>query len=206
MTPSARAGIGIYVPGTTVLHRTPAGVKLLFLVAAAAVVAVLHGWVASLTAFGVAVGLLAWAGAGPRMVARSIRGLLVMAVLLGAWQVWQSGWPRAVETVGDLLALALLATVLTVTTRVDDLLDAITRGLRPFRVVGVNAEKVALAFSLTIRTIPLTADLAREAQQAASARGLERSFRARLVPFVIRAVAHAHATGAALHARGLADD
>jgi len=198
--------LGQYVPGDTPLHRMPAGIKLLLLFAGGVVVALLHGWVASVIAFGVATALLAWAGAGPRTVARSIRGILIVTGLVGVWQVWQSGWPRAVETVGDLLALALLATVLTVTTRVDDLLDAITRGLRPFRRVGVNPEKVALAFSLTIRTIPLTADLAREAQQAAAARGLERSFRARLVPFVIRAVAHAQATGAALHARGLADD
>ena len=198
--------VGNYVPGRSLLHRAPAGAKLLLLIAAAVVVAVLHGWIASLAVLVVAATLLAWAGAGPLVVVRSIRAIAVVAVLLGVWQVWQFDWQHAVETVGDLLALVLLAAVLTTTTRVDDLLDAITRALRPLRVVGVNAEKVALAFSLTIRTIPLTADLAREAQQAASARGLERSFRARLVPFVIRAVAHAHATGAALHARGLADD
>jgi len=201
-----RTPVGQYVPGRTLLHRTPAGAKLLLLVAAAVVVAVLHGWIASLAALAVAAALLAWAGAGPLIVMRSMRGIAVVAVLLGAWQVWQLDWQHAVETVGDLLALVLLASVLTTTTRVDDLLDAITRALRPLRVVGVNPEKVALAFSLTVRTIPLTGQLAREAQQAAAARGLERSFRARLVPFVIRVVAHAHATGAALHARGLADD
>jgi biotin transport system permease protein len=107
--------------------------------------------------------------------------------------------------VGDIVALVLLATVLTATTRVQDILDAITTGLRPLRRVGVDADRVALTFALTIRAIPATLELAAETRQAAQARGLERSLRARLVPFVIRVVARAHETGAALHARGVGD-
>lgn len=197
--------IGDYQSGTTLLHRLPAGVKLLAMLAAAVATVVARGWVASLVALGIAAALLAWSGAGLRVTLTALRGVAIAVVLLFAWQTWQHGWPRAVETVGDIVALMLLATVLTVTTRVQDLLDAITAGLRPLRRVGVDADRVALAFALTIRAIPATLDLARETRQAAQARGLERSLRARLVPFVIRVVARAHETGAALHARGVAD-
>lgn len=197
--------IGDFQPGTTLLHRLPAGVKLLAMLAAAVATVVVRGWVASLVALGIAAALLAWSGAGLRVTLTALRGVAIAVVLLFAWQTWQRGWPRAVETVGDIVALMLLATVLTVTTRVQDLLDAITAGLRPLRRVGVDADRVALAFALTIRAIPATLDLARETRQAAQARGLERSLRARLVPFVIRVVARAHETGAALHARGVAD-
>jgi biotin transport system permease protein len=197
--------IGDFQPGTTLLHRLPAGVKLLAMLAAAVATVVVRGWVASLVALGIAAALLAWSGAGLRVTLTALRGVAIAVVLLFVWQTWQHGWPRAVETVGDIVALMLLATVLTVTTRVQDLLDAITAGLRPLRRVGVDADRVALAFALTIRAIPATLDLARETRQAAQARGLERSLRARLVPFVIRVVARAHETGAALHARGVAD-
>lgn len=197
--------IGDFQPGTTLLHRLPAAVKLLAMLAAAVATVVVRGWVASLVALGIAAALLAWSGAGLRVTLTALRGVAIAVVLLFAWQTWQRGWPRAVETVGDIVALMLLATVLTVTTRVQDLLDAITAGLRPLRRVGVDADRVALAFALTIRAIPATLDLARETRQAAQARGLERSLRARLVPFVIRVVARAHETGAALHARGVAD-
>lgn len=197
--------IGDYRPGTTWLHRLPAGAKLLALFAIGIATLVVRGPLASVAALAVAVVLLAWAGAGLATILRSLRGLLVMVAVLFAWQAWQSGWPRAIETVGDILALALMATVLTVTTRVDDLLEAITAGLRPLRRVGLDADRVALTFALTIRAIPATLELAQETRQAAQARGLERDPRARLTPFVIRVVARAHETGAALHARGIGD-
>ncbi|MGZ4475219.1 MAG: energy-coupling factor transporter transmembrane component T family protein [Nocardioides sp.] len=200
--------IGDYRPGTTWMHQLPAGTKLVALFAIGIATLVVRGPLASMAALAVAIVLLIWS-TGPTSflgtVLRSLRGLLVMVALLFAWQAWQSGWPRAVETVGDILALALLATVLTVTTRVDDLLEAITTGLRPLRRVGLDADRVALTFALTIRAIPATLELAEETRRAAQARGLERDPRARLTPFVIRVVARAHDTGAALHARGVGD-
>ena len=102
--------------------------------------------------------------------------------------------------------LILLATTMTVTTPVDEVMDAVARGLRPLRRVGVDPEAVALAFSLMLRAIPTTMGLAEESRDAAVARGLERSPRARLIPFVVRVVARAHDTGDALHARGIGDD
>ena len=150
--------------------------------------------------------LLAWAGAGLVRTLRNLRGLVVFLLLLGAFQLWQQGWLRAVESVGDLLALVLLATVVTTTTPVDAMVDTMTRALRPFRRLGVNPEAVALAFSLMLRAIPATVEIAEETRQAALARGLERSPRARLTPMVIRVVARARMTGEALHARGLVDD
>ncbi|RYE75981.1 MAG: energy-coupling factor transporter transmembrane protein EcfT, partial [Myxococcales bacterium] len=54
--------------------------------------------------------------------------------------------------------------------------------------------------------IPRTIAIAEETRDAARARGLQRSPRARLIPMVLRVVAHARATGDALHARGLGDD
>ena len=90
-----------------------------------------------------------------------------LPLLLGAFQLWQQGWLRAVESVGDLLALVLLATVVTMTTPVDAMVDTMTRALRPFRRVGVDPEAVALAFSLTLRAIPATVEIAEETRQAA---------------------------------------
>ncbi len=87
------------------------------------------------------------------------------------------------------------------------MLDAIIRGLGPFRRIGVNPERVALAFSLMIRADPRRSlEIAHETRAAAKARGLERNPRALLTPMVIRTVAHAYETGAALHARGIGDD
>jgi biotin transport system permease protein len=198
--------LGLHRPGTTWLHRLPASAKLLGLVAAGLVVVAVRGPASGVVALAVAIGLAAWSGAGLRLLFRSVRMLVVLAAALAAYTAWQRGWERAVEVSTDLVALMLSATVLTVTTPIDEVLDTITRGLRPVRRLGVDPERVALAFALTVRAVPTTIDLARQTADAARARGLERDPRARLVPLVIRSVAHARATGEALDARGVGDD
>lgn len=205
MTSSATGLLGSYTPSDTWLHRLSAGTKLGGLFVAGLVVALAQGHVAALVLLGASVLVLATSGARLRPLLRSLRGILIVALMLGAWHLWQNGWPQAVEVVADLLSLVLLATAMTASTPVDEILDVITRRLRPLRRVGVDPEKVALAFSLTLRAIPTTMALAEETRDAARARGLERDPRARIIPLVVRTVAQARATGEALHARGVAD-
>ncbi|AWB93987.1 energy-coupling factor transporter transmembrane protein EcfT [Aeromicrobium chenweiae] len=198
--------LGAYRPGTTLLHRLPAGPKLGLLATYGVVTVVVRGPWSAVAFLAFSLLLVVWSGLPVRPVLRALRPLLPVVVLVTAFQVWQRGWPTAVHVVGDLLALVIAALVFTGTTRIDAMLDAITRGLGPFRRVGVNPEKVALAFSLMIRAIPGILDIAHETRAAAKARGLERSPRALLVPMAIRTVAQAYDTGAALHARGIGDD
>ncbi|MGO1166579.1 MAG: energy-coupling factor transporter transmembrane component T family protein [Janibacter sp.] len=198
--------LGAHRPGTTPLHRLPAGTKLVALLLAGPAVALTHGWPSTLIGLGATAGLIVLARLQVLALGRALRGLIVIVVVLGGWLTWQAGWQRSLETVGDLVTLVLLATVVTTTTPVDAMLDAIERALHPLRVAGVNPERVALAFSLVLRAIPATIGLAEETRDAARARGLERDVRARLTPFAIRVVSDAQATGEALHARGVGDD
>lgn len=195
-----------YRPGDTLLHRTPAGVKLLLLATYGVVTVIVRGPVSAVAFLAFSAALVLWVRIPLRPLLRSLRGLLLVLAVLGAFQVWQNGWGNAVHVVGDLLALFVAALVFTATTRIDEVLDAVTALLGPFRRLGVNPEKVALAFSLMIGAIPTIFAVAQEAREAAKARGLERSPRALLVPLAVRTVAHAFATGDALHARGLGDD
>lgn len=198
--------LGVYQPGTTLLHRAPAGVKLVALAVISILTVVVASVWTSAMVLAMAVLLLALARARVGRVLRTMRGLLIMLALLAAYQSWQQGWEHAFTVVGALVALILLAVVLSVTTPVDVMVDAITRALEPLRRFGVNPDLVALAFSMMIRGIPTIFEIASETRQAARARGLERSPRAFLTPMVIRMVAHARATGDALHARGIGDD
>ncbi len=197
--------LGLYRPGTTALHRLPAGAKLLGMMAVAVVVVVVRGPVSAGAFFAGALVLAAWSGMGIALTLRSLRALLLVAAGLAVYLTWQQTWQRAVESVLDLLALVLVATVLTVTTPIDEMLDTITRALGPLRRFGVDPEMVALAFSLMMRALPTTIEIADETRDAAMARGLQRDPRARLTPLVIRVVAHARSTGEALHARGVTD-
>lgn len=198
--------MGSHRPGTTWLHRLPAGAKLLGMMALSIPVVAVRGPVSGLVAVVAALVLVVWSGMGWRVALRILRALLLIAVLVAAYQLWQRNWALAAEQVADLVALVLLAGVLTATTAVDDILDAVTAALGPLRRFGVRPERVALAFSLVLRAIPTTLEVALETREAARARGLERSPRALLTPMVVRTVSHARATGDALHARGIGDD
>lgn len=197
--------LGAYRPGTTLLHRLPAGAKLTGLAVLSVVVVVARGPASGLVLLGLVLGLVVWSGTRPAVLLRTLRGVLLVAVLLGAYQAWQRGAGVATEVVADLLSLVLASLVLTTTTSVDAVIDALVRALGPFRRLGVDAERVALAFSLVLRAVPETLSTARRTRDAARARGLDRSPRAHLVPFTLRVVADARATGEALAARGIAD-
>jgi biotin transport system permease protein len=197
--------LGLYRPGTTLWHRLSAGSKLGLLFVLGVVAVVLRGpWPAVALLAGV-LGVCVWCRMGLRVLARTLRGLALISVALAAYLAWQQGTAHAVEAIADLWTLALAATVVTSTTPLDQMLDAFVAALRPLRQLGVDPERVGLAFSLMIRAIPTTIGIAEETRDAALARGLQRSPRARLVPLVIRTIAHARATGEALDARGIGD-
>lgn len=197
---------GLYQPGNTVLHRLPVGAKVLGL-AVLSVAIVLVRDVRSAPVFLAVTLLLALVARVPmRSLWRAARGVLLIAVVAGAFQWWWYGAPKAVETFLDLISLALAALALTATTTVNEMVDALARWARPLRVVGVDPERVALTVALTIGALPDTIAIARETRDAARARGVERNPRAYLSPFVIRVVARAHESGDALHARGIGDD
>jgi biotin transport system permease protein len=198
--------LGAYRPGRTLIHRIPAGPKLglLALFGVATVAAPGVPWALGLLAF--ALLLAMWVRMPVRTTLRALRPLLLVIVVVTAFQVWQHGWALAIQVVCGLLASVIAALVFTATTSVDAMLDAITRGLGPFRRIGINPERIALAFSLMLRAIPDIFDIAQETRAAAKARGLDRSPRALLVPMALRTVARAYETGDALAARGLGDD
>ena len=185
--------------------RLPVGLKLATLFGLSITTVVLHGVPSSLGLLALVL-LLAVATRVPgRTLLRTLRGILLFAVAVAALQWWWTGPARAVESLLDLTTLALLGLLLTATTPVGDMLEAFSRWAGPLRHVGVDPERVGLVISMAIQSIPATLTLARETRDAARSRGLERSPRALLTPFVIRVVARAHETGAALQARGIGD-
>jgi biotin transport system permease protein len=197
--------LGVYQPGGSPLHRLPVGVKLAGLAALSLAIVLVRSMPASLVFLAAAL-LLALVGrVSLRTLVRAARGVLLVALVVAGFQWWLSGYAKAVETLVDLLALALAAVVLSATTPVNAMLDAIVRWVAPLRRLGVDPERVALTFTLAIQALPGTLTLAVETRDAARARGL-RSPRAYLSPFVVRVIARAHETGDALTARGIGDD
>lgn len=197
--------VGLYRPGASVLHRLPAGVKLSALLVAGACSVLVR--TPTQTATAVACVLLGYAaGRVPiRVVLESLRPLLWVAVPLGLFQVLVVGWPRALVIVGVIVALVLLANLVTLTTRTSDLVDVVVRLSRRFSFLGVNPERVGLMLNLAIRGVPLVVELAAQVREAQHARGQGLSPRAFAVPLIVGALRRADELGDALAARGFDD-
>jgi biotin transport system permease protein len=198
-------GLGLYLPGASPVHRLGAGVKLLVLVLAGVGSVFVHRPWQVLVALAVVAGAYALGRVPWRTALAQIRPVLWVAAAAACFHVVASGWQRAVVVVGVLLALVLLAALVTLTTRTTDLVDAVVRGCRPLRRVGVDPERVGLMIALGVRAVPVVVGLAEEVRDAQRARGLTASPRAFAVPLIVRSLRHADALGEALVARGVDD-
>ncbi|OZC76583.1 cobalt ABC transporter [Rhodococcus sp. 06-462-5] len=198
--------IGLYRPGPSLLHRMSPGSKLLALIFAILATVIFArtplevGVVALLAA-----ALFAVARIPAKVALAQLRPVLWMVLIIGVFQVIITTWQRAVVVCGVLVISVALAALVTLTTRVTDMLDTVTRALGPVRRFGVDPDRIGLLLALAIRCIPLLASIVQEVSQARKARGLQWSMTALATPVLVRALRTADAMGDALVARGVDD-
>ena len=196
--------LSLYRPGRGVLHRMPAGPKMLLLAVAAVGLASLPtaGWMAGVCAGAVVLAYVV-SGVGARELGRQTWALRWIVAITAIGQLVFLGPEPALANTARVVAALLIAALLPLTTRVDDMLDALERGLGPLRRIGMDAERAALLLAVTITTIPVLARLGAEVREAQRARGMRPSLGAGIVPFVVLSLRHADQLGEALAARGV---
>lgn len=197
--------IGVYVAGDSAVHRARPGLKLAVLLAATTVLLLAARWqvVTAGAVLVVAVGL--WAGLGLRGLGRLVWPLRWIVLVLTPVQAWLAGWERAYVVVGGLVVAVTAASLVSATTRVADMTDAIVRIVTPARRIGIDPERVGLVIALAIRSVPVLLDGLRVVREARQARGMRLTPDTLLTPLVVRAVRHADRVGEALAARGIDD-
>jgi len=195
-------------PGTGWLHRMPTGPKLVALsLATIALAALPSSWASVPVALGAAAILYAVAGmgavAGVRELGRQVWGLRWLLAVTAAGQLLFLGSEAAAANTARVAAALLVVGLVPLTTPVAAMLDALERGLRVLRPVGVDPARAALLWTVALTTIPVLARLAAEVRDAQRARGLRPSFVRGAVPFLVVALRHADDVGDALAARGI---
>ncbi|MEX0158253.1 MULTISPECIES: energy-coupling factor transporter transmembrane component T family protein [unclassified Microbacterium] len=192
-----------YRPGASIVHRMSAGPKLaLFAVLALVSSAYPHdGWSVTVSLVVVCT-LYLLAGLPVRvLIAEMWRLRWLVLVLATALWIFVSPLTAWIST-SRVASLLLLAALLTITTRMGDLLAVLHRMLRPLRRLGVDADAVAMTISLTLTMIPVVAGFAHAVREAQRARGVRLGLRT-TVPLMVRTLRHADEVGDALAARGL---
>ena len=198
--------MGVYVPGTTPIHRASPAVKFAGLLLFIILITVLptKPWHPLAAAGGVAV-LYAVAKIPLRTALRQVLPILPFMAFIGAFLWWQKGLEKMLITVFGLIAALLAASLFTLTTTIEDLMEALETNMAPLERIGVPVDTISLAIALTIRQIPVLLGTANESLDARKARGANLSLLAFGTPLVIRSVRHAQLTGEALMARGAVD-
>ena len=194
--------LSLYVPGDSLVHRLSAGTKLLILFAAGAALFAVSGIAVHAIELAAIAVLFRIAGLPWRDTLHQLRPALLFLVPIFLFHVFVTDWALGLETVLRIVVLLLLAVLVTLTTRLSDMIDVIERAARPLRHVGVNPSKVGMMLSMVIRFIPLMVREAQEILEAQRARGLDRSAIALLVPLLIKTLKMADNLSDAIDARG----
>lgn len=192
-----------YRPGNSLVHRMPAGLKLALFASLALVSSGYPHDALSVTVSLVVVCSLYLVARLPvKVLITEMWRMRWLALVLGsALWIFVSPLTAWISTT-RVTSLLLLAALLTITTRMGDLLAVLHRLLRPLGRLGIDADAVAMTISLTLTMIPVVAGFAHAVREAQRARGLRLGLRT-AVPLMVRTLRHADEVGDALAARRL---
>lgn len=195
--------LGTYVPGRSLLHRCPLALKALLILGLCIVVMLIREWQFSLTVLALTALASVASGLGLARWAASLRPLAFLVILLGGYHVIFNGPARAAAIVLSLLAVVSLSRLLISTTPLPRLIDGLVWLCTPLGWIGVDTERIGLAVSLMIRSVPWLFGCLSELRNAATARTIRANPVRLVTPATIATVNYAHRTGEALAARGL---
>ncbi|MFJ4996772.1 energy-coupling factor transporter transmembrane component T family protein [Microbacterium sp. NPDC088619] len=192
-----------YRSGNSLVHRMPAGLKLaLFASLALGSSGYPHDAWSVTVSLVVVCSLYLVARLPVKVLIIEMWRMRWLALVLGsALWIFVSPLTAWISTT-RVTSLLLLAALLTITTRMEDLLAVLHRLLRPLGRLGIDADAVAMTISLTLTMIPVVAGFAHAVREAQRARGLRLGLRT-AVPLMVRTLRHADEVGDALAARRL---
>lgn len=197
--------LGLYHTVRSPIHAAPAWLKLGGLGTVLAVMT----WRSDTVTVAAGVVLTAGLYLGARIPLRlgwsQLRPACWLLLAAGGFQVVTAGLTAAALTTGQLAVAVALASLLSLTTRVGDLLDVLDRLLSPLQRVGVDTSQVSLLLALTIRCLPFVSTIVGEVRLAQQARGLPPDPARTMATATVRTLRAADRLAEALAVRGLAE-
>ena len=195
--------ISLTSPVKTRAHHWPAGVKLALLSGATVALFTVETVVGQSLFLAAMVTLYALPGGGfLRAGFDRLRMLWPFLLLIALWHL-------AIDEVsgGAVIALRMvtavgLANLVTMTTKLSDMLQVIERLCAPLLLLGVHPERIALAMALVVRFVPVLAGKGQLLVLAWRARAARRVGWRIVLPFAVTAIDDAEHVAEAIRARG----
>lgn len=190
-------------PIDTALHRVAAGVKLLGLALASLGLMAVHSpWIIAAAGVAVAAIYSAFGADFARFGLRLLRPLWPFVLIIMVWHGWTDDIAAGAVIAGRLLVAVALANLVTMTTRLDDMMTVVERLARPLARLGLSPRVLAVAVALVIRFTPVLMDKAGQLMQAWRARSPRRVNWRIVLPISLMALDEAEHVAEALRARG----
>lgn len=196
--------ISLYHPGTSLLHRSPAGLKLAsFALLALALFFLPASWVSVAALLVLPVLGYAFAGLPAQLLLTDLRRLLMLMVFLAVTQLIFLDLITAATNSARVVSIVLLAQVLTRTTQIESIITTAERMFAPLRRFGAHPTKIGLAMALVLTTIGQLSLVIRQVRDAQRSRGVRLAPWSWVVPTLVLSLKHADDVADALTARGL---
>ncbi len=195
--------ISLTSPVETRAHRWPAGVKLAALCVATMVLFALDSVPGQ--AFALAATLALYAAPGPVFLRSGLARLRVLWPFLAVILVWHlaTATPAQGAVIGLRLVTAVgLANLVTMTTRLSDMIGVVRWLAAPLRRFGIETRALELGIALVIRFTPMLAAKGSALTRAWRARSPRRPGWRIVLPFTLMALDDAEHVADALKARG----
>lgn len=194
--------ISLYMPGQSILHRTPASAKLLALAAISIMLLPVENLAAMLALCALA--MLAYALLGREGWRRLalVRPLIPFLLILLAIHLWFGSLMEGLVAISRIMAMVFLANLVTITTRMDDMAAAVEPLFWPLKFIGLSARQVALAIAMMIRFVPLMFAHWEALAESWRARSARKPNWRLFIPFFIQTIDVTDNLAEALAARG----
>ena len=195
--------ISLTSPVRTKAHDWPAGLKFAGLCAVTLALFLIEDLAANIAIFALVVGLYALPGSVFFTTGmRQLRILWPFVLVVLAWHFWIGGFVDGLVIVLRLCTAVALANLVTMTTRLTDMIAVVRRVCTPLRHFGLKTKVLELAIALVIRLTPVLLGKGRQLSESWRARSSKRSTWRIILPFTILALDDAEHVAEALRARG----
>ena len=187
----------------TPFHGLPAGLKLAALsVATVGLFALEAPALLGLAAICVLCLYLICGTAFARKGLHQLRPLWLVLVLIFVWHAATGEWQRGAGISLRLATAVALANLVTLTTRLSEMIDVLMWFLAPMRRIGINTAPLALSIALVVRFVPVLSERARSLSLAWRARAPKSASWRIVLPLTVSAIDDAEHVAEALRARG----
>ncbi|MFV2052160.1 energy-coupling factor transporter transmembrane component T family protein [Aliiroseovarius sp. YM-037] len=195
--------ISLTSPIETIFHRVPAGLKLIALCVFTVVIFQMESIGAHLGALGLVVALYLAGGLDFAVAGlRYLRPLWPFMLIIAVWH-FVTGTPEAGAQIALRLTAAFgFANLVTMTTRLQDIIAVLRWVLTPLRRLGIKTQAVELAIALVVRFTPELARKGGLLVEAWRSRSPRRPGWRVVAPLALLAIDDADHVADALRARG----